>query len=181
MRYALIKNNQVIDIFIQPEEVSIEECFTPEIASLYIPCPDNISEGDFYDADTQEFSESPDKKFPSYANWLNSIRTRTEQLSEFLSNLNPTINDLQMNYERLAEYKTALGFVISGVDEMVKVDGKEFSGDDFKLMINALKKFEEDKTLTKNNHLANINSYKNASDIDNHDITSGWPETVISI
>ena len=181
MRYALIENNQVKDIFIQPEGFSIEECFTPEIASLYIPCPDNISEDDFYDSDTGNFSENPDKKFPSYVDWFNSMITKTENLNEYSLNLNPIINGLEMSYGRLTEYKTALSLVISGVDEVVKIDGKEFTGDDFKLMINALKKFEEDKEIARNNHLSNINSFNTASDIDTYDFTTGWPETIISI
>ena len=181
MRYALIENNQVKDVFIEPQGVSIEECFTPEIASLYIPCPDNISEGDFYAPDTQEFAENPDKKFPSYVDWLNSMTTKREELSQFLLNLNPTINGLLMNYERLSEYKTALSLVISGVDEMVEVDGKEFTGDDFKLMINALKEFEKNKSAAYLTHSQKINSFNTASDIDAYDFTTDWPETTISI
>jgi len=181
MRYALIENNTVKDIFIEPEGVSIEECFTSEIVSLYAPCPNNISEGDLYNSETQEFTESPDKKFPTYLAWFESRKNKEEKLFVFSTNFTPIINNLQMRIERLIEYKTALGFVLSGVDEAVEIDGQQFSGDDFKLMIDVLKKFEEDKGTTQVTHLSNINSFNNASDIESYDFTTGWPETTISI
>lgn len=181
MRYALIENNQVKDVFDEPEGFTIQECFCPELASEYIPCPINIVEGDFYDPGSGDFSENPDKKFPSYSDWYNSMITKAEQLSQFSLNFNPTINGLQMNHGRLAEYKTALSLVISGVDEMVEIDGREFSEDDFKLMINALKTFEKNKIESSRTHSQNINSFNTASDIDDYDLTTGWPETIISI
>jgi len=181
MRYALIENNQVKDIFIEPEGVPIEECFTPEIVSLYIPCSDNIAEGDIYDPDTQEFAENPDKKFPNYPEWFESSKTKQDQLINYSLELNPTINNLLMSIERLGEYKTVLQFVLTGVDDMVEIDSQQFTGDDFKLMINALKKFEEDKATVSSSHSTNINSFNNASEIDAYDFTTGWPETNISI
>ena len=181
MRYALIENNQVKDVFEEPNGFSIQECFCPELASKYIPCPINIAEGDFYDPGSGNFNENPDKKFPSYADWFNSTVTKTEQLAEYSLNLNPTINGLSMNHGRLAEYKTALSLVISGVDEMVEIDGREFTGDDFKLMINALKEFEKNKTAAYLTHSQKINSFNTASDIDAYDFTTDWPETTISI
>jgi len=181
MRYALIENDTVKDIFVEPEGVSIEECFTSEIVSLYILCPDNIAEGDFYNSETQSFSESPDKKFPTYLAWFESIKNKEEKLSEFLTDFTPVINNLQMKIERLGEYKNALQFVLTGVDDMVEIDGQQFTGDDFKLMINALKKFEDDKLNVYTTHSVNINSFNNASDIDSYDFTTGWPETTISI
>lgn len=181
MRYALIENNQVKDVFEEPQGVSIQECLHPDIVSQYIPCPGNIDIGDLYDSRLNKFSENPDKKFPSYADWSNSMRTKAEQLSQFSLNLNPTINGLEMNNERLAEYKTALSLVISGVDEMVEIDEREFTGDDFKLMINALKEFEKNKLVSHSAHLQKISSLNNASDIDACDITTEWPETIISI
>ena len=64
---------------------------------------------------------------------------------------------------------------------MIEIDGQQFIGDDFKLMIDALKKFEEDKGVVYSNHITNISSFNNASDIDAYDFTTGWPETIISI
>jgi len=182
MRYALIENNIVKDIFVEPEGVSIEECFTPEIVPLYTPCPDtNIIEGDLYDPETQEFSDSSDKKFPTYILWLESLKNKQEELSKYSSELIPTINNLPMFIQRLGEYKTSLQFVLTGVDDMVEIDGQQFTGDDFKLMIDALKKFEEDKGTVQVSHLTNIDSFNNTSDIDAYDFTTGWPETTISI
>ena len=181
MRYALIENNQVKDVFDEPEGFTIQECFCPELASKYIPCPIHICEGDLYDPGSGDFSENPDKKYPSYADWFNSMVTKTEQLAEFFSNLNPTINDLLMNHGRLTEYKTALSLVISGVDETVEIDGREFSGDDFKLMINALKEFEKNKLEASRTHSEKINSFNTASDIDSYNFTTDWPEALISI
>lgn len=182
MRYALIENNVVKDIFVEPEGVSIEECFTPDVVSLYIPCPDtNIIEEDLYNPETLEFTESPDKKYPNYVTWVNTLKNKRENLQEYSNSLSPTINNLPMNIGRLGEYKTALGFVLTGVDDMVEIDGQQFTGDDFKLMIDALKKFEEDKGTTQSTHLSNINSFNNATDIESYDFTTGWPETTISI
>jgi len=181
MRHALIENNQIKDIFVEPEGVSIEECFTPDIVLLYTPCPENIAEGDLYDPETQEFTESPDKKFPNYTTWFNALRNKQEELYNHSNSLSPIINNLPMTIRRLGEYKTVLGFVLSGVDDMVEIDGQQFSGDDFKLMIDALKKFEEDKTNIRENHSSNINSFNNTSDIESYDFTTGWLETTISI
>ena len=181
MRYALIENDQVKDIFIEPEEVSIEECFTPDIVSLYIQCPENIAEGDLYDPETQEFTESPNKKYPNYAEWLEALKDKQSKLNEHFNSILPTINNFSMSIQRLGEYKTALGFVLTGVDDMVEIDGQQFSGDDFKLMIDALKKFEEDKSTAQNTHSSNISSFNNAEDIDAYDFTTGWPKTTISI
>lgn len=181
MRYALIENNQVKDIFIEPEGVSIEECFTPDIVSLYVPCPDNIAEGDFYDPETQEFTESLNKKFPNYSTWFDSMRTKVDEIYEYSNSLLPTINNLLMPYEKIGEYKNLLSLVLSGVDDIVDIDGQQFSGDEFKLMIDALKKFQDDKIANQNNHISNINSYNNVEDIDAYDFTTGWPETTISI
>ena len=86
-----------------------------------------------------------------------------------------------MSYQRLDEYKTALSFVLSGVDDMVEIDNQQFLGDDFKLMIDALKKFQQDKGVSLDNHLLNINSFNNASDIESYDFTTGWPGIDISI
>ena len=181
MRYALIENNQVKDIFVEPEGVSIKECFTSDIVSLYILCPENIAEGDFYNPETQEFTESPDKKYLNYVTWINTLTVKQGELYNHSNSLSPTINNLPMSIQRLGEYKTTLGFVLTGVDDMVEIDGQQFSGDDFKLMLDALKKFEEDKGTTQGTHLSNISSYNNAEDIDAYDFTTGWPETTISI
>lgn len=181
MRYALIENNQVKDIFVEPEGVSIEECFTSDIISLYIPCPENISEGDFYNSEIQEFTESPDKKYPNYSEWFKTLKDKEKEVLEYSVSLSPIINNFSMQIGRLGEYKTALGFVLSGVDDVVDIDGQQFSGDDFKLMINALKKFEEDKLTFQGTHLLNISSFNNTSDIESYDFTTGWPETIISI
>lgn len=134
-----------------------------------------------FDPGSGDFHENPDKKYPSYADWYNSITSKTEQLAEFFSNLSPTINGFQMNHGRLTEYKTALSLVISGVDEMVEIDGREFSGDDFKLMISALKEFEKNKSEVCGTHSQKINLFNTASDIDAYDFTTDWPETIISI
>ena len=181
MRYALIENNQVKDVFEEPRGFTIQECLHPDIVSQYIPCPGNIDIGDLYDSRLNKFSENPDKKFPSYDEWYNSMVSKAVQLSQFSLNLNPTINGFPMNHGRLAEYKTALSLVISGVDEMVEIDETEFAGDDFKLMINALKEFEKNKLVSHSAHLQKISSLNNASDIDAYDFTTDWPETIISI
>ena len=181
MRYALIENNVVKDIFEETEGFSIQECFCPELVSKYIPCPINITEGDFYNPSNNQFDENPDKKFPSYSDWYHSVLSKSTQLSSYAFELNPIINGLPMNFERLTEYKTALSLVISGVDDMVEIDGKEFTGDDFKLMINALKKFNDDKISSLGDHSVKINSLNHASHIDAYNFTTGWPETNISI
>lgn len=176
-----MENNIVKDIFVEPEGVSIEECFHSDIVPLYIPCSENIEEGDLYNPETQEFTESPDKKYPNYVTWFNTLRNKQEKLSNYCNSLSPSINNLPMSIQRLGEYKTTLGFVLTGVDDAVEIDGQQFSGDEFKLMIDALKKFENDKGTTQNSHLSNINSFNNASDIESYNFTTGWPETTISI
>lgn len=182
MRYALIENNQVKDIFVEPEGISIEDCFAKNIVSLYIPCPDtNIIEGDLYDPETQEFSESSDKKYPNYPDWFKALKTKEENLIDYSLKFTPTINNLPMSIQRLEEYKTALQFVLTGVDDMVEIDGQNFTGDDFKLMIDSLKKFEEDKKLVYSFHSENFNNLNYAADIDAYDFATGWPETTISI
>ena len=136
MRYALIENNQVKDIFVEPEGVSIEECFTPEIVSLYTLCSDtNIIEGDFYNSETQEFSENPNKKFPNHSIWFKSLRKKEKELSEYISNLLPNINNLPMFIQRLGEYKTALQFVLTGVDEVIEIDDQQFTENEFKAIL----------------------------------------------
>lgn len=181
MRYALIENNQVKDIFVEPEGFTIDECFHPDIVPLYISCPDNIHEGDSYNPETKEFTESPDKKFPNYEIWIESLKDKMEKLNSYSFSLNPTINNLPMSIQRLGEYKTSLQFVLTGVDEVVEIEGQQFTDDKFKLMIDALKKFEEDKGNVLASHHKNINSFNKASDIDSYDFTTGWPETTISV
>lgn len=181
MRYALIENNIVKDIFIEPEGVSIEDCFHPDIVSLYVSCPDNIDEGDLYDPETQEFTEFSGKKFPNYFQWYSEFTSKDHEISQYAENLLPTINDLVMDINRLNEYKTALQFVLTGVDDVIEIDGQQFNGDDFKLMINALKKFEEDKQVILSEHKISIQSTNNTVEIDRYDFSTGWPETTISI
>lgn len=181
MRYALIENNQVKDIFIKPEGFTIEECFSPEIVPLYIPCPNNISEGDFYDPDTQKFTESPNKKFPNYAEWIDSVTKKQFEVTKYRVSLTPTINSLPMNIGRLSEYKNALSSALTSSADIVEIDDRQFSVDDFELMINALKKYEEDKNAVEGTHILNINSFNNAVDIVAYDFTTGWPEKTISI
>jgi hypothetical protein len=181
MRYALIENNQVKDIFIEPEGVSIEECFTPEIVSLYIECPNNIAEGDFYNSETQEFSENPDKKFPNYPEWFSTLQDKSQEISSYALNLSPIINNFPMKYERLDEYQKTLSYALNGVTDDVEIDGQHYTSNDFKLMVDALKKFEQDKELVQLPHLTNISSFNNAQEIDAYDFTTGWPETNISI
>lgn len=181
MRYALIEDNQVKDIFIKPEGVSIEECFTSDIVSLYIPCDDNIDEGDFYNPETQEFTENPNKKFPNYSKWIETLRKKQNELLSYSLEFTPIINNLPMSIQRIGEYKTTLQFVLTGVDELIEIDGQQFTGDDFKLMIDALKKFEEDKGLVYSSHNANLYAFNNTLDIEAYDFTTGWPETNILI
>lgn len=181
MRYALIENNQVKDIFVEPEGFSIEECFHPDIVSLYIPCPDNIIEGDLYDPEIQKFVESPDRKLPNYSQWIIKLSEKKSKLGDYRSSLTPIINNLTMNITKLDEYKGKLSLVLSGVDDYVEVDGQLFSGDDFKLMIEALKNYESEKNSCMGIHLENIKSFNNAENIENYDYTTGWPETNISI
>jgi hypothetical protein len=181
MRYALIEDNQVKDIFIEPEGFSIEDCFTPEIAFLYILCPDNISEGDFYDPDTQEFTENPDKKFPNYTDWFNSLRNKETEILNYAVNLNPTINGLPMNIGSMNKYVTQLNLATNGITPDVEIDNQSFSVDDFKLMLISLNQFEKDKDSARNLHSSNISSLNDATDIDAYDFSTGWPETIISI
>ena len=181
MRYALIENNQVKDIFIEPEGVSIEDCFTSEVASLYIPCPSNIAEGDFYDPDTQEFTENPDKKFPNYSEWNKSLNDKLSKITEYSLNLNPTINGLPMNFGSMDRYVTQLGLASNGITPDVEIDNQSFTADDFKLMISSLNQFEKDKGGVRVMHSDNISSLNNATDIDAYDFSTGWPETIISI
>lgn len=176
MKYALIQNNQVQDIFIEPEGFTIEECLHEDVRTLYIPCPDNVTMEDFYNSKTKKFSKNKDKKLPDYTTWIDALQNKTEELNTYSSKLNPTINNLPMSFQRLGEYKTVLGFVLTGVDDMVEIDGQQFSGDEFKLMINALKKFEEDKSTTQSTHSSNINRFNNATDIDAYDFTTEWPD-----
>jgi hypothetical protein len=45
MKYArLTTTNIVIEVFVPPIGVSIEECFTPEIAAQFEPCPDEVEQ-----------------------------------------------------------------------------------------------------------------------------------------
>jgi hypothetical protein len=181
MKYALIQNNQVQDIFIEPEGFTIEECLHEDIRALYIYCPDNITVDDFYNSETKEFSTNPDKKLPDYTTWIEALQNKTEELNTYSSSLNPTINNLSMFIGRLNEYKTSLGFVLTGVDENVEIDEQQFSADDFKLMVAALKKFEEDKSTTQSTHSSSINALNNATDIAAYDFTTAWPDINITV
>lgn len=43
MKYArLDSNGTVIEVFTPPKDVSINDCFAPAIAQLFVECPDNI-------------------------------------------------------------------------------------------------------------------------------------------
>lgn len=45
MKYArLSSDNVVIEVFTPPPPFTIEECFTPEIAAQFEPCPDEVEQ-----------------------------------------------------------------------------------------------------------------------------------------
>ena len=45
MKYARIFNSFVGEIFIPPADISIAECFTPEVVALFTLIPDNVEVG----------------------------------------------------------------------------------------------------------------------------------------
>lgn len=44
MKYARLIDNIVIEVFTPPVNVGIEECFTPEIAAQFEPCPEAVDQ-----------------------------------------------------------------------------------------------------------------------------------------
>lgn len=50
-KYARIENSTAVEIFTPPEGFSLADCFTPEIAALFTPCPDDVTEGSTVDGD----------------------------------------------------------------------------------------------------------------------------------
>jgi hypothetical protein len=44
MKYARIVDNIVLETFIPPVGVDIYECFTPEIVSQFIECPEEVQQ-----------------------------------------------------------------------------------------------------------------------------------------
>lgn len=52
MKYARIVNNKVFETFTPHNGVPIEECFTPELVSQFIECPDNVQANWDYDGIT---------------------------------------------------------------------------------------------------------------------------------
>lgn len=182
MRYALIENNIVKDIFNCPEGTTIEECFHPDIVNQYIPCPNiNIIEGDLYDSEAQNFTENPNKKYPNYSEWYEALKNTQNAISEYFDSLNPIINNFTMYYQNLQKYKSVLSLVLSGVDDVIEIDGHQFNGDEFKLMIDSLKEFQKNKGDAHRNHLITINSFNSAEELSSYDFTTEWPEINISI
>lgn len=182
MKYARISNNEVIETFIEEHGFTIEECFHPDIVSTFIPCPDNIDEGDFYDPDTQEFAVNPNKKLPNYPQWANSLTNKQNELQQYSLNIIPIINGVQMSIEKIDEYKDLLKVITDDPNnDTIEFEGNQFTENDFILMIDALEMFYNDKSNVQNSHHENIILSNNALDIDAYDFTSGWPETNISI
>lgn len=44
MKYARVINNFVVEVFTPPVRFALEECFTPEIAAQFEPCPDAVGQ-----------------------------------------------------------------------------------------------------------------------------------------
>ena len=181
MRYALIENNRVKDIFVEPEGVSIEECFHADIVSQYIQCPDNIDVKDLYDPITSQFSEDPDKKYPSRSQWDVSFQNKAEEFASYSFNLNPTINNLEMTINRMDEYKKVLSDALVGVTDNVEIDNNNYDSVIFKQMIEALKTFESGKKIWIDNNMQNIFNLNSASEVENYDFNSQSIHTVINL
>lgn len=46
MKYARVSNDStVIEVFVEPENFTLHECFTPQVAATFIPCPDDVEGG----------------------------------------------------------------------------------------------------------------------------------------
>ena len=60
MKYARIdSNNVVVETFVPPAGVSISECFTPEIVSMFLECPENIEVHSLYQNNEWVYVEVP--------------------------------------------------------------------------------------------------------------------------
>jgi len=49
-KYARIENGTALEIFTPSEGFKLADCFTPEIAALFMECPDNVTAGSTVDS-----------------------------------------------------------------------------------------------------------------------------------
>lgn len=172
MRYALIENNIVKDIFVEPEGISITECFHPSIVDLYIPCPENIIEGDHYDSETGIFTEDENKKLPNESVWILTFQSKLSELATYYMNLNFTINQTILQQQDLELYKSAIEEADNVGETEIALDGKIFSVEDFKNMINNFETYISQINIELSTHTDNISDINNADEIIAYDFTS---------
>ncbi|OHD22922.1 MAG: hypothetical protein A2Y38_19875 [Spirochaetes bacterium GWB1_59_5] len=48
-KHARIENGTALEVFVVPDDSTIEDCFHPEIAALFSPCPDQVTAGSTVD------------------------------------------------------------------------------------------------------------------------------------
>lgn len=48
-KFARIENSTALEVFTPPEGFGLTDCFTPEIAALFVACPDNVTPGSTVD------------------------------------------------------------------------------------------------------------------------------------
>lgn len=177
MRYALIENDKVKDIFIEPKGVSITECFHPSIVDLYIPCPENIIEGDYYDPKTKTFSEKENKKLPNESIWITAINDKNQELSTYYKNLTFIINDITLQRHNLQLYKSAIEEANNTEETEIELDGKIILVEDFLNMITAFEAYIDQINKEEVDHSSNIIMINNANEILLYDFTSKVPNT----
>lgn len=45
MKFARVVNEVVVEVFMEPEGFTIDECFTPEIVAQFEPCGEEVQAG----------------------------------------------------------------------------------------------------------------------------------------
>lgn len=177
MKYALIENEIVKDIFIEPEGVSITECFHPSIADLYIPCPENIIEGDCYDSGTGIFTESENRKLPNESIWIRTLIDSNQKIFDYYKNLTFSINDITLYQPNLQSYKSAIEEANNSEETEIEIDGKTISVVDFVNMIAAFETYIGEIDAERSIHEDNTSMINNADEILSYDFTSKVPNT----
>lgn len=177
MKYALIENDIVKDTFIEPEGVSITECFHPSIVDLYIPCPENIIEGDYYDSETGIFTEAEDRKLPNQSVWMRVWIDKDQKLSTYYENLSFTVNQITLYQPNLKLYKSAIEEANNSEETEIDLDGKILLVEDFTNMITAFETYISQINEEKIIHSSNIALINNADEIISYDFTSKVPNT----
>lgn len=49
-KYARIENKTALEIFTPPAGFELADCFTPEVAAMFSPCPDDVTAGSTVDS-----------------------------------------------------------------------------------------------------------------------------------